>query len=71
MLLFLTREALCRRSMEVRRVGEGEPWRPPYKPLFSVLMESRLRFCQKSLGDVVVSSGDDWNGEESVLRVIF
>lgn len=34
-------------------------------------MESRLRFCQNSLGDVVVSSGDDWNGEESVLRVIF
>lgn len=68
MLLFLTREALWRRSIEERRVGEGEPDRP-YRLLFSALMESKLRFCQKTRGEValLLSSGDDWNGEESVL----
>lgn len=58
-VLFFTREAFCRRSIEERRVGE---------------MESRsllLRLCQKSLGELVLSSGEDWNGDESVLRPIF
>lgn len=63
MLLFLTREAFCRRSMEERRVGEPEPARS-YK-LFS------LRFCQKRRGEVVPSSGELWNGDESVFRAIF
>jgi hypothetical protein len=66
MLLFLTRDAFCRRSMEDRRHGVGEPERPRW--LFS---ELKLRFCQNMRGDVVVfSKGDDWNGDESV-SVIF
>jgi hypothetical protein len=65
MLLFLTREAFCRRSIEERRVGDGEPERPSW--LFS---ELKLRFCQKRRGEVAVSKGDDWNGDESV-SVIF
>lgn len=69
MLLFLTREALCSRSIEERRVGEGEPPRP--NGLFSLLMEFRLRFCQKSRGDVAASRGEDWNGDESVPSVNF
>jgi hypothetical protein len=52
--------------MEERRTGDGDPDRPPY--MFS---ELTLRFCQKSLGDVVVSAGDDWNGDESVLSASF
>lgn len=67
MLLFLTREALCRRSMDDRRVGEGDPDRAP-KGLFSELTP---RFCQKRRGEVVPSRGDDWNGDESVFNVIF
>ncbi len=69
MLLFLTREAFCRRSMDDRRVGDGEPERDSPKTLFSALN----LFCQKSRGDVVVvaSSGEDWKGEESELGTIF
>lgn len=51
--------------MEERRVGDGEPERPPYRE-FSV-----LRFCQKSRGEFMFSRGDDWNGDESVLRGSF
>jgi len=65
MLLFLTRDAFCSRSMEERRFGDGEPDRTPYKR-FSV-----FRFCQNTRGEVVVSGGDDWNGDESVLSVVF
>ena len=67
MLLFLTREAFCKRSMEERRVGEGDPERA----LSGVFSELKLRFCQKSRGDVVPSMGEDWNGDESVFRFIF
>lgn len=67
MLLFLTREAFCRRSMDDRRVGEGDPERA----LNGVFSELKLRFCQNRRGDVAPSSGDDWNGDESVLRFIF
>jgi hypothetical protein len=57
-LLFLTREAFCKRSMEERREVDGDP------RLFS---ELKLRFCQKRRGEVVpFSKGDDWNGDESV-----
>lgn len=60
MLLFLTRDALWRRSMEERRFGDGEPERPPWS-IFSV-----LRFFQKRRGEVEESRGEDWNGEESL-----
>lgn len=58
MLLFLTRDAFWRRSMEERRVGDAPK-------LFS---ELKLRFCQNMRGDVglLFSRGDDWNGDESV-----
>jgi hypothetical protein len=65
MLLFLTRDAFCRRSIEERRVGDGEPLRPPWK-VFSL-----LRFCQNMRGDETVSRGDDWNGEESLFNAAF
>ena len=29
------------------------------------------RFCQNRRGDVVLSRGEDWKGDESVLRDIF
>jgi hypothetical protein len=70
MLLFLTRDAFCRRSIEERRVGEGDPDLVP-KGVFS---ELKPRFCQKRRGDVVLlSSGDDWKGDEpvSVFKLIF
>lgn len=64
MLLFLTREAFCRRSREERRVGDGDEGAPK---LFS---ELKLLFCQNILGEVVVlSKGDDWNGDESVRDI--
>lgn len=65
MLLFLTRDAFCRRSMEERRTGEGDPVR--VSRLFSELK----RVCQKTRGEVALSMGDmgdDWKGEESVFR---
>lgn len=66
MLLFLTREAFCRRSREDRRQGDGE-----LVLLLKLFSELKLRFCQNMRGDVVVpSKGDDWNGDESV-NVIF
>jgi hypothetical protein len=68
MLLFLTREAFWRRSMDDRRVGDGEP----SLPLMGVFSELKLRACQKRRGDVALPSmGEDWNGDESVLRFIF
>lgn len=67
MLLFLTREAFCRRSIDDRRVGDGDPERP----LSGMFSELKLRFCQNKRGDVVPSSGEDWNGDESVFRFIF
>lgn len=52
--------------MEERRVGEGEPpFRPPYRSFSGCLLV--LRVCQKSRGEVAFSSGDDWNGDESVV----
>jgi len=60
MLLFRTREALWRRSIEDRRVGDVDPERAPAN------MFSALRFCQKRRGEVAESRGDDWNGEESL-----
>ena len=68
MLLFLTREAFCSRSMEERRTGDGDPDRPEYK-LFSEFVV--FLFCQNIRGEVVLSRGEDWNGEESVLRASF
>lgn len=62
MLLFLTREAFWRRSIELRRVGEGDP-RP-------MALFSEFLFCQNRRGEVVPSIGELWNGEESVLRPI-
>jgi len=67
MLLFLTREAFCKRSMDERRQGDGEPECP--SKLFS---ELKLRFCQNMRGEVVVPSmGDDWNGDESVSAIFW
>lgn len=60
MLLFFTREALWRRSIEERRFGDGEPERAPWS------MFSALRFCQNIRGEVLESKGEDWNGEESL-----
>lgn len=48
--------------MELRRVGEGEP-RPKTFSVFLV--------CQNRRGEVALSSGELWNGEESVSRPIF
>jgi len=53
--------------MEERRVGDGDPERP----LSGVFSELKLRFCQNSRGDVVPSRGEDWNGDESVVKFIF
>lgn len=55
MLLFLTREAFWRRSMDERRCDDGDPG----PKMFSV-----LRFCQNRRGEVT-SEGEDWKGEES------
>jgi hypothetical protein len=63
-LLFLTRDAFCRRSIEDLLVGDGDPVRPIRE--FSV-----LRVCQNIRGEAVFSSGDDWNGDESVFRADF
>lgn len=63
MLLFLTRDAFWRRSIEERRLGDGDPVRPKWF--------SEFRFCQKSRGDDTGSSGEDWNGEESKLWLPF
>lgn len=65
MLLFLTRDAFCRRSMEERRTGEGDPVR------LSRLFSELKRVCQNTRGEVALSTGDmgdDWKGEESVFR---
>lgn len=65
MLLFLTRDAFCRRSMEERRTGEGDPVR------LSRLFSELKRVCQNTRGEVALSMGDmgdDWKGEESVFR---
>jgi hypothetical protein len=53
--------------MEERRWGEGDvaEWPPSYGTL------SELRFCQKSLGEEPESTGDDWNGDESLLSADF
>lgn len=62
--------------MEDRLVGDGEPSLCP-KRTFSALNRLGVagsRPCQKSLGDEVPSealNGDDWNGDESVLRMDF
>lgn len=65
MLLFLTRDAFCRRSIEERRTGEGDPVR--LSRLFSELKRVRQNACGEvalSMGDM----GDDGKGEESVFR---
>lgn len=49
--------------MDDRRVGEGEP--EPYV-LFSLFL-----LCQNSRGEAFPSSGELWNGEESVFKAIF
>ena len=77
MLLFLTRDARCRRSIEERRVGEGDVSLPTNTPLFSELNRFGVagsRPCQKSRGEELPSEalkGDDWNGDESALSAIF
>ena len=77
MLLFLTRDARCSRSIEERRVGDGDDSLPAKRPLFSVLNRLGVagsRPCQKSRGDELPSEalkGDDWNGDESPLGAIF
>ena len=61
-------------SMEDRLVGEGEPSLFP-KGAFSKLKRFGVagsRPCQKSRGEEVASdvlNGDDWNGDESVLKI--
>lgn len=62
MLLFLTREAFWRRSIEERRWDEGEP---------VLYMFSEFRFCQNTRGDVTESAGEVWNGDESLLSADF
>jgi hypothetical protein len=77
MLLFLTRDARWSRSIDDRRVGEGEVSRPANTPLFSELKRLGVagsRPCQKSRGDELPSEalkGDDWNGDESTLGINF
>ena len=65
-MLFLTRDAFCRRSMEVRRTGDDEPEPPPYRALSRLFL-----LCQKLRGEALVSRGDDWKGEESMVREAF
>ena len=70
-MLFLTRDARCSRSIDDRRVGDGDVSLPANR--FSELNRLGVagsRPCQKSRGDAL-PSGDDWNGDESVLRIIF
>lgn len=59
-LLFLTRDAFCRRSMDERRVGDValEPY----------LLFSLFLFCQNNRGEDL---GELWNGEESLFSAIF
>lgn len=45
--------------MEDRRFGDGDEAPPPYRK------DSELRFCQNIRGEVMDSTGEDWNGEES------
>lgn len=69
MLLFLTREAFCNRSIEERRVGDGDDSLPANR--FSVLIRFGVvgeRPFQNNRGDELPSGslkGDDWNGDES------
>lgn len=71
-MLFFTLEAFCRRSIDERLVGDGDPPRPvPYRSFSALEFVLAWRFIQNSRGEVVFSTGDDWNGDESVLRPIF
>ena len=76
MLLFFTGDVRWSRSMEVRRVGDGEVSLFPNKP-FSELKRLGVagsRPCQKRRGDELPSEalkGDDWNGDESPLSRVF
>lgn len=58
-LLFLTRDAFCKRSMDWRRLGDVAL--EPYPP-FSLFL-----FCQNSRGEAFASEGELWNGEESAF----
>lgn len=74
MLLFLTRDAFCSLSIEDLLVGDGDDSLPN---MFSELNRPGVagsRPCQNRCGDAVLTEvlkGDDWNGEESMLRLIF
>jgi hypothetical protein len=74
-LLFLTRDAFCNRSIEDRRVGEGEDSLPPYKSFSDLkrLGVAGSRPCQNSRGDESADGlkGDVWNGDESMLSCVF
>lgn len=63
MLLFLTRDAFCKRSIDWRRLGDDEL--DPY--MFSLFL-----FCQNRRGEDFPSMGELWNGEEeSAFSAIF
>lgn len=69
MLLFLTRDARLRFSIDDRLAGDGELSRCSNGFLFSELKrlgEAGSRLCQYRRGEVE-TNGDESNGEESPL----
>lgn len=75
-MLFLTRDARWSLSIEDRRVGDGEESFPPAKAFSELnwLAMAESRPFQKSRGDELPSEvlkGEDWNGDESPLAIIF
>lgn len=69
-MLFFTRDARCKRSMDDFLVGEME------ESLNAFSVPTRFgvpgsRFCQKRCGEEPSAevNGEDWNGDESPLRL--
>jgi len=72
MLLFLTREAFCKRSMEERRCEEGEcSSSKAFSEFTNRVGEVGSRSCQKACGETAFWKGDELNGEDSRSNNIF
>lgn len=72
MLLFLTRDARFRFSIDDRFAGDGEVSRSPIGFLFSLnrVGDAGSRFCQYWRGEFE-ANGDESKGEESPANTLF